>query len=942
LARLWQSHRSGDRSRMTGDCHVRFYQRLGVKLPRPTNLRTGVLRPLRTAGAAVFVAGGLMALPFETAIAAPSQAVLEYRHHMFDPPIMTLANRSIELMFDTVRVEPGAAAWPLRSDPHPLDLDVEFEGRTLTAAQVLQQTDTDALLVIKDGVIVNESYFNRTDEHTHFMSYSMAKTLNSVMFGFALQDGRIGSVGDPVTKYAPELEGSAYDTATLRDVLSMRSGSDWDDNFFRPGPAKDLNEQAFMRGEKRFVEAASSARRAHPPGEAFNYNTVDAAVIGLVIERATGMPISRYMSERLWRPAGMEAYGFYLLDGSPGIGREFTGGGFNAVLRDYGRIGLMMAQGGFANGRQLVPSGWVKESTAPTASAAETGDPDLGYAYLWWTTRDSTAYTALGGEGQFIFVDPATHTVVVKFSHGPVGPKFERVEAESLALLKAISDWQPGSKRPVSALTAAKRLEHPQLPRISRLPEDAPASYALGGASRQQQPLDVSAHDYVEEEYLVSGEARVFDWAATGMQAQARGPYTTRILVRRPRDSRRESGRVIVEPLNPSVDIDLPIMWAESHEQFMSTGDVWVGVTIKPNTIQALLKFDPRRYAGVSMANPRRIPGCPARDINLWSMPTTTADETGLAWDMLSQIGYLLKSEAPPNPLQRPAARLYMTGQSQSGGYARFYAGAFGPLEVGPDDKPLYDGYLYSGSPPWQIPVNQCAKDLTEGDPRLLTAAAGVPVIELFTEGDLKTNAVSRRPDSDQPPDLFRRYEIAGAAHVDPWEDLSFSSREDAARAHGRLDDHEAELCTPKSVTPSDFPTRYVFDAAWSNLDEWVLSGRPAPHAEPLKLRPSPAPLPPDQAFLLDEAGNALGGLRSPTVDVPTARWVGAKSGPFICLFHGYKFPYDRDQLRRRYGDHANYVKAVRGSVAELVRQRWLTPVDGAQIVAVAAAEDIP
>jgi CubicO group peptidase (beta-lactamase class C family) len=381
------------------------------------------------------------------ALAAPDPAVLEYRHHMFDPPVMTLANRTIELMFDTVRVEPGPRRWDLPADLHPLDFTYEHDGKTHAAADILNDTSTDALLILKQGVIVNETYLNRTDAHTHFMSYSMAKTINSVMLGFALQDGYVGNVGDQIVKYVPELKGTAYDGATLRDVLSMRSGSDWDDNFFRPGPAKDINEAAFMRNEKRFVTAAFTAKRAVAPGEKFNYNTVDAALIGLVIERAVGRPISQYMSSRLWGPAGMESYGFYILDGPPGVGREFTGGGFNAVLRDYARIGLMMGQGGVANGQPLLASSWVKESTAPTASTADTQDPNLGYAYLWWTVEGTPGYTALGGEGQFIFVNPATQTVVVKFSHVPIGPDFQRTEAETVAFLKAASDWKPGASR---------------------------------------------------------------------------------------------------------------------------------------------------------------------------------------------------------------------------------------------------------------------------------------------------------------------------------------------------------------------------------------------------------------------------------------------------------------------------------------------------------------
>lgn len=389
-----------------------------------------------------FWAATVLVLPW-MAVAEPPPAVLNYRHHMFDPPVMTLANRTIELMFDTVRIEPGSRVWKLPTKQRPLDFTYEVEGKTYRGADALENTYTDALLIIKNGVIVHEAYLNRTDERTHFMSYSMAKTLNSVMMGFALQDGYVESVEDPVLKYAPELEGTAYDGATLRDVLQMRSGADWNDNFFQPGPSKDINEQAFMRGETRFVTAASWAKRKHPPGEVFNYNTVDAAVIGLVLERAAKKPISQYMSERLWKPAGMERYGFYVLDGPPGVGREFTGGGFNAVLRDYGRIGLMMLQNGTANRRPLLPSSWVAESTTPPSTPGGRPDQDLGYAYFWWTLNDSKAYTALGGEGQFLFVDPETQTVIVKLSHAPVGPAGQRVSAEAFAFLKAASKWRP-------------------------------------------------------------------------------------------------------------------------------------------------------------------------------------------------------------------------------------------------------------------------------------------------------------------------------------------------------------------------------------------------------------------------------------------------------------------------------------------------------------------
>jgi hypothetical protein len=501
----------------------------------------------------------------------------------------------------------------------------------------------------------------------------------------------------------------------------------------------------------------------------------------------------------------------------------------------------------------------------------------------------------------------------------------------------------PKSEQSFSCVRSKAQAEQASLPTIDRPLPTTQTSHPFSASAYQKKPLDLDRQGYVESEYLVHGQASVYDRSDEGPHALAQGPYTTRILVRRPKDARRFSGTVIVEPMNPSDDMDLPIMWAESYQQFIADGDAWVGITIKPNTIAALKAFDPVRYAAVSMPNPRAAPACALTEINAFSRPTTPADESGLAWDMLSQIGLLLKSPASAAPLLGGSARrLYMTGQSQTAGYARLYASLFSQRVVGPDRKPLYDGYFYSGSPPWQVPINQCQKDLPAGDPRLITAPAGVPVVEIFTQGDMGTNVSSRRPDSDTPEDRFRRWEVAGAGHVDPWEALSFADEADVARAHGRADDNADEVCSPRGTIPTDFPVRYIFDAAWRALDAWVQHGIHPPHAPQLHTVPGSESLPPDRMFLVDAHGNALGGVRSPYIDVPTARWIGAKSGPFICLFHGYKIPMSHPQLEQLYKDHATYVGQVRASVSRLVCGKWLTAVDGAAIVREARTSAVP
>lgn len=469
--------------------------------------------------------------------------------------------------------------------------------------------------------------------------------------------------------------------------------------------------------------------------------------------------------------------------------------------------------------------------------------------------------------------------------------------------------------------------------RVQALPA-LPGSHAFLAADHQAVPLDLAALDYVEEEYLVAGTAGVYDWPeGSEPVALAAGPYATRILVRRPREASRSSGTVIVEGLNPSTPVDLPIMWAHSYRQFIADGHVWVGVTVKPYTLRALRRFDAARYGELAMAHPPGGPSCAETDINRWSQPTTPDEETGLAWDILSQVGALLKSADAANPLLQPAERLYMTGQSQTAGYARTWASVFARHVQAPDGGPLYDGFLYSGSPPWQVPLHQCGAGFADEDPRSLTAPAGVPVIELFAEGDIGTNIVSRRADSDMAPDLYRRYEVAGASHVDQWETRSFAGVADVLRATGQ----QAEpplVCQPAGVLDTDFPARLAINAAWRHLDAWVQTGSVAPHAEPLQLHtPASTPFDPETAFVTDAAGNARGGVRSPQVDIPVARYVGAKTGAFSCMFDGYMYPFDRERLRQLYGSGSEYLRRVQDSARRLQSQGWLTPEDGNELV---------
>jgi CubicO group peptidase (beta-lactamase class C family) len=372
-----------------------------------------------------------------------SPGLQEVRRHWLDANVNVLTFHSIDQIFTTRRVEAGPTTWALPHQDAKLDFTYEYGGKTHAAAEFPDRTFTNALIIIKNGKIVTEIYRNQTTDASHFISFSMAKSITSLLIGIAVADGSIHSIDDPITSYVPELRNSAYDGVSIRQALDMRSGADYHEVYVsdRPDLLATAFETALIENRAYFADFARTLTRAYPPGEHFSYSTIEACVLGWVLERATRQSITHFMTERLWKPAGMESYGFWMVDGPGGKGREFTGGGFNAVARDYARLGLMLLQGGRAASRQIIPQGWVAESTQPSArEVADPAEPSFSYHFQWWPLVQSQAFMARGLQGQAIYVDPATQTVVVKLSYFPPG----NTEAfrETLAFVQAASRWQ--------------------------------------------------------------------------------------------------------------------------------------------------------------------------------------------------------------------------------------------------------------------------------------------------------------------------------------------------------------------------------------------------------------------------------------------------------------------------------------------------------------------
>jgi CubicO group peptidase (beta-lactamase class C family) len=320
----------------------------------------------------------------------------------------------------------------------------DFGGVSLVTRELLDQVETTGLLVLRDGRVVFEEYSLGNDATTQSISWSVCKSFVSALVGIAIGEGAIASVEDPLTHYVPGLSGSAYDNVRIKDVLQMSSGARWNEDY--SDPQSDINRFGRMLVDgTSFDDFAASCVNEKPPGTFNRYNTTDTHVLGMLVRNATGRPLSEYMREKLWEPLGMEADCFWIVDTK---GAEFAGGGLNAVLRDYARLGQLYLDNGVHDGMQIVPASWVRDSTTPDAPHVMPGPRPsatlpMGYGYQWWIPDLSGAYTAIGIYGQFVYVDPAARVVIAKTSafrdYGrSLKPEHYRT-ADQIALFKAIA-----------------------------------------------------------------------------------------------------------------------------------------------------------------------------------------------------------------------------------------------------------------------------------------------------------------------------------------------------------------------------------------------------------------------------------------------------------------------------------------------------------------------
>jgi len=319
--------------------------------------------------------------------------------------------KAIETVYPVHTVPRGPKVHPLPSAGRTIAPVVTLNGKAMSLDDYMAAYRVSGVLVLHDGKIVLERYGLGRTAADRWTSMSVAKSVTSLLVGAAIQDGKL-SLSDPVERFVPELKGSAYDGVTVRQLLMMSSGARWVETY--DDPNSDLAKMARLQATDpdAIPHYLATLPREHPPGSTFHYNTAETHLAGFVLARAVGKPLATYLSEKIWRPYGMERDAIWMIDGR---GREAAGCCISMTLRDYARVGQFALDGGVADGKQIVPPDWIAQSTRVQIA---NGQPaPNGYGYFWWI--GPRAFEASGINGQSILVYPKERIVIAINSAWP-------------------------------------------------------------------------------------------------------------------------------------------------------------------------------------------------------------------------------------------------------------------------------------------------------------------------------------------------------------------------------------------------------------------------------------------------------------------------------------------------------------------------------------------
>lgn len=359
---------------------------------------------------------------------------------------------------NTYRTYPGSVfrcgpVRPLPAAPQPLtDVAYQFGGATHHLADYLEHQNATGLLVLKDGRIAYEYFGGGNTSETLWTSRSVAKSVVSTLVGVAVKDGAIGSLDDPLTRYDPTLAGTAWDGVSVRQLMQHTSGVQWNEDY--TDPDSEFSELTRYEAGAEVYPAVSqlvrNLKRSNgiAPGEVWSYNSGGAWLLGDLLEKAVGMPLSRYLEQKVWNPCGMAADGVW----HSYEGHDTGAHGFNATLADWGRFGLFVLNDGvLPSGERALPDGWVREASDWSAASRSPEHPGGAYGYQWWNNElpqdgekpsatDTECLWALGIFGQMLAINRGENLVMVQWSTWPMAePSFSAQPAEAAVMFEALA-----------------------------------------------------------------------------------------------------------------------------------------------------------------------------------------------------------------------------------------------------------------------------------------------------------------------------------------------------------------------------------------------------------------------------------------------------------------------------------------------------------------------
>lgn len=301
-------------------------------------------------------------------------------------------------------------------EAQPWKLHPAYNTYKLNAEQLQYFNDfrTVAFLVIKDSSLLFESYWDGYGKDSYSNSFSMAKSIVSLLVGCALQDSAIKSIDEPIGNYLPEFKKGEKSKITIKHLLTMSSGLNWDESY---STLFSLTTKGYYGNN--LPGLVLNQYVVNEPGKIFEYRSGDTQLLSLIIEKATGKTLSDYASEKIWTKVGAEHDALWCLDHKNGVEKAFCC--FNSNARDFARFGQLVLNGGKWNGEQLVPVAYLQESLTP---ASYLFDPENNkyvdfYGYQWWmiTIDGLKVWYARGLLGQYIFIIPDLNTVIVRLGH---------------------------------------------------------------------------------------------------------------------------------------------------------------------------------------------------------------------------------------------------------------------------------------------------------------------------------------------------------------------------------------------------------------------------------------------------------------------------------------------------------------------------------------------